>query len=262
MANRGEHFTQLYSLLWKYGDRIEIKGQNCIELMNYRLTLTDPTDCLTSFEPRKLNLTYCKKEWLWYLNGDRFDDSIEQYASMWKKIKQPDGGYNSNYGQYIFGQGQFDWVVDSLLSDPSSRQACIQLLSPAHFYPGNTDVVCTMGIQFMIRDGLLHMFVRMRSNDAIFGMTNDVFCFSQLHQMVFWALRDKGMSLGLGTYIHDVGSMHVYERHFGMLQELAENPRHSQIQIPKAKSYDDYKSLAKYGQGNGSEYAKWMLDGI
>ena len=261
MPSPGEHFSYLYRLLHVSGELINIKGQQCIELPEYRLVLENPRDCLTSFKARKLNLDYCKREWLWYLNGDRYDDSIEQHATMWKKIKQPDGGYNSNYGQYIFGQKQFDWVVNSLVKDAASRQACIQLLSPSHFYENNTDVVCTMGIQFMIRKSCLNMTVRMRSNDAIFGMTNDVFCFSQLHQMVYWALRDKGMTLDLGTYMHDVGSMHVYERHFDMLKLLAssDTAEYYKIDIPEPASLSDFTSLLNYGEGNGSPYANWML---
>ena len=262
MSEPGRHFAELYRHLYHSGDHITIRGQKCIELCNYRLFLQDPTDCLTSFVPRNLNLNYCKREWLWYMHGDRFDDTIEAFASMWKKIKQPDGGYNSNYGQYIFGQKQFDWVVNCLAHDPSSRQACIQLLGPQHFYEGNTDVVCTMGIQFMIRNDKLNMAVRMRSNDAIFGTTNDVFCFSQLQQMVLWALRDRGLKVDLGTYIHDVGSMHVYERHFDMLTELANGhtSHHYVVDIPKPTSYQDFTSIANYGKGNGSAYANWMID--
>ena len=257
----GKHFTRLYSAFLYAGEMIEIKGQKCLEMIDYTMIIEDPRDCLTSFKARKLNLNYCKKEWLWYLNGDRYDASIMEHASLWKKIQLPDGGFNSNYGQYIFAQGQFNWVVNTLVKDPHSRQACMQLLSPSHLWHDNPDVVCTMGIQFFIRNKKLSMYVRMRSNDAIFGLTNDVFCFSQLHQMVYWALKDQGLDIELGIYSHSVGSLHVYERHFAMLLELANanGLDHYQVDIPEPKSFADFKWLMHNGTGNGSDYAKWML---
>jgi len=180
---------------------------------------------------------------------------------MWKKIQLADGAFNSNYGQYIFKEAQFDWVVSSLIKDPHSRQACMQLLNSSHMYDENPDVVCTMGIQFLIRDGRLSMYVNMRSNDAIFGMTNDVFCFAQLHQMVYWALKEKGLDIKLGKYVHRVGSLHVYERHFAMLLKLtsAQGMDHYDIDIPEPTSFNDFKSLMGYVRGNGSAYANWML---
>lgn len=257
----GQHFTDLYRDLSMMGNLITIKESECIEYIDYTMVIDDPRDCLTSFTNRNLNLQYCKKEWLWYLTGDRYDASIMEHASMWKKIQLPDGGFNSNYGQYIFDQGQFDWVVRSLVKDPHSRQACMQLLNSSHMHEGNPDVVCTMGIQFLIRNKQLSMYVQMRSNDAIFGMTNDVFCFSQLQQMVYWALKAKGLDIELGQYVHRVGSLHVYERHFGMLLKLASacGMDHYEIEIPEPTSIEDFRHLVGNGPGNGSAYADWML---
>lgn len=250
---KGEHFTNLYTDLLHYGEPITIRDAKCLELIDYTMILTDPLDCLTSFRHRNLNLDYCKKEWLWYLKGDRYDASIMEHASMWKKIQLPDGGFNSNYGQYIFTEGQFRWVVDSLLKDRNSRQACMQLLNSSHMYHKNPDVVCTMGIQFFIRFNRLMMFVHMRSNDAIFGMTNDVFCFSQLHQMVYWYLKDQGMDIELGEYVHRVGSLHVYERHYARLVQLvaAKGSDYYEIDVPTPKSFQDF-------MGNESEYSHWL----
>ena len=258
---RGNHFTELYHDLCVMGSLITIKGQECLEYIDYTMVIDDPRDCLTSFTHRNLNLQYCKKEWLWYLHGDRYDGSIMEHASLWKKIQLPDGGFNSNYGQYIFRQGQFGWVVNSLVKDPNSRQACMQLLNSSHMHEGNPDVVCTMGIQFLIRNKQLSMYVQMRSNDAIFGMTNDVFCFSQLHQMVYWALKAEGLDIELGKYVHRIGSLHVYERHFGMLLKLASacGSDHYEIDVPEPTSIEDFTSIMAYSPGNGSAYANWML---
>jgi thymidylate synthase len=59
----------------------------------------------------------------------------------------------------------------------------------------------------MVRDELLRMRVSMRSNDVWLGLPYDLFQFSSLHGAVAAAL-----GVEQGTYVHTVGSMHIYER--------------------------------------------------
>lgn len=182
------------------------------------------------------------------MGGDRFDTSIEQHATAWKKLRDTDGGFNSNYGQYIFRGllrgsdhgSQFDWVVDELKRDPDSRRACIVLLNRHHLRQDNVDVVCTYAMSFRIRQNRLNMSVSMRSNDVIFGMTNDVFCFSMLHEMLLVFLQSHYPDLRLGEYTHKVDSLHVYQRHFGMLQELVEQGMdgYYHIHVPPGDVHD------------------------
>jgi thymidylate synthase len=226
-------FIKAYREVWYYGKTILPRGLECREWENAEIVL-DMEGCpLTSFEARHLNLKYAKQEFLWYLRGDRFDSSIEQHATMWKKLQQPDGGYNSNYGQYIF-PNQFNWVISQLDKDTDSRQASIVLLRPEHLVEGNTDVLCTYGINFRIRQGRLNMTVMMRSNDIIFGMTNDVFCFAMLYRLVYGALLEFYPNLTKGEYIHLVNSLHVYSRHYEMINQIIEGgaPSFKTIDIP------------------------------
>lgn len=255
----GRHFTKIYADLARKGE--VISGETATkELRNYSFEVL-PYQYMTSFTARRFNLRYCLAEWAWYLRGDRFDTSIEQYATLWKKIKTADGGFNSNYGQYIFGERQFDWVVDSLVRDPNSRQASIQLLSRDHMYAGNPDVVCTHGINFQIRNGRLDMTVMMRSNDAIFGLTNDVFCFGQLLLMVHSALtRERYSGLKVGTYTHFACSLHVYERHWDMLDSLVElaGSDYEHFNQPRPHRIEDFWAIRDGNRGQ-SEYADWVL---
>lgn len=213
-------FLQVYRDLHK-AKVVSPRGMLCKELTDYsfQLSMGSGLTILTSFKARKLSLKYAKEEFLWYLRADRFDRSIEQHASMWAKIRQPDGGFNSNYGQYIFPD-QFRFVVEELAKDRDSRRASVVLLKQDHLTLDCTDVVCTYGINFRIRDDRLHMTVMMRSNDAIFGTTNDAFCFCMLYRMVYICLISRYPSLQPGIYTHFANSLHVYERHFSMLEEL------------------------------------------
>jgi thymidylate synthase len=197
-----------------YGELLPIRGSIVKEKENARIELAGHLSPLTSFAARKLNLNYAKQEFLWYLRADPLDDSIEQHATMWAKIKQPDGRYYSNYGQYLFPD-QTRYVVESLLADRFSRRASVILLQPHHLFHENKDTVCTYAINFRVRQGKLNMSVHMRSNDVIFGTTNDVFCFNMYQRFVAALL-----GLEPGTYCHLVDSLHVYERHFSMVDTL------------------------------------------
>lgn len=216
-------FLKLYDTVL-HGRTIFARGLECREVEDYLLTLHTNESVLTSFRARQLSLNYCKQEFLWYLRADRYDSTIEQYASMWQKLRQPDGGYNSNYGQYIFGGGcgsnQFDYVVQELIHDEGSRRASMVLLQPWHLYRDNTDTVCTYGLNFRIRDGALHMTVMMRSNDVVFGTTNDVFCFWGIYLLIKAILSETYPELEFGYYHHFVNSLHVYKRHYEMLERI------------------------------------------
>lgn len=173
-----------------------------------------------SFTARNMSLKYACNEFLWYLRGNPYDRSIEKHATMWPKIIQPEGLYFSNYGQYMFGVEGFDWVCNSLIADPDSRQAAFPLLRPQHCFPGNKDMVCTYSISFRIRQNMLNMSVNMRSNDAIYGLTNDAFCFAMFYEMVYARLCSNYPTLERGKYVHKVDSLHVYERHFPMVKKI------------------------------------------
>lgn len=219
MLKNAQTFLKVYRDVLN-GQAISPRGQVCKEVIDYMFSLDMCHSPLTSFKHRKLNLEYAKQEFLWYLRADKFDSSIEKHATMWAKIKQPDGSYYSNYGQYIFPD-QIRFVIYELMKDPNSRRASMVLLKDEHLFLDNKDVVCTYGINFRIRNGRLDMTVMMRSNDVIFGTTNDVFCFSMIYRLVFSMLAPV-LPISVGRYTHFVNSLHVYQRHFDMISDIVE----------------------------------------
>lgn len=222
------------------GPELLARGSSCRNVSNMAVILDARMAPITNFKARNFNLEYAKQEWLWYLRADPKDDSIEQYAKMWAKIKQPDGTYFSNYGQYIFGRdkahpkSQFSYVVNTLKSDMGSRRASMTLLKREHLFQENLDTVCTYAINFNIEAAYLHMTVMMRSNDVIFGFTNDAFCFWNLYTFVYAMLSDVYPGLKIGNYTHFTNSMHVYDRHYDMIKNILRDDRvgHHNIDVP------------------------------
>ena len=264
-------FLKAYKAVRQYGEPVYPRGMLCLELQDHMISFSTQHSPLSSFKARKLNLNYAKQELLWYLRHDRYDLSIEKHASMWAKIRQPDNGFNSNYGQYIFNDrlnpykgmsmgSQFAFVVSELIKDPDSRRASIVLLRAEHLYSENSDVVCTYAMNFRIRDNKLNMTVMMRSNDAIFGTTNDVFCFWGIYQMVYALLSDHMLSLQRGIYNHFVNSLHVYEKHFEMLNKLIDDGEagYQEIVVPFVKA-DEVRAIVKSnGEDVSGPFMRWL----
>ena len=182
----------------------------------------DPFYPIADFKARPFNWKYFAGELAWYMMRDNDIDYISQFSSFWKKITNPNSNeINSNYGSLLFGD-QLEWVVKSLLKDPNSRQAIAILNRPQFQFEGNKDFVCTMYLNFWVRDNELHMKVQMRSNDVFYGLTYDAPFFAFIHQHVSSALNDYWHCyLKPGKLFHCADNIHYYEQHF----ELADSIR-------------------------------------
>lgn len=203
------------------------RGLKTRELIAPKIILENPTKCIITNSGRKFSVDYLKHELEWYLSCKKSISKIKKFAKMWGRIKNKNGNANSNYGEIIFKQKlrnykgfQYDWVIDSLLSDKDSRQAIINFNQPKHKSKGNLDFVCTISMQFLIRDDKLIAITTMRSNDLIYGFCYDIPFFSYIQQRVLKDLQKKYTNLKLGEYIHIPISLHVYEKHFNMLKDI------------------------------------------
>lgn len=162
---------------------------------------------------RKLGLKFLTAEAAWICSGDNRVSSIAPYA---KKIIDM-----SDDGQRFFGAygpkfvDQLSFVVETLVKDPASRQAVIQIWREQ---PRLTkDTPCTLSWQFLLRCGQLHCVATMRSSDIWTGWVYDVFNFSMAAAVVALELRQqwKGLQdvpdVQLGNLYLTAGSQHLYD---------------------------------------------------
>ena len=211
-------WQDIYKRIHKDGKLVKPREQTVLEVENFSYELP-PYVRFPSFVPRNLKISYIKEEFRWYLNGDPYDLSICDKASIWKNMVHK-GRLNSNYGLYFFRMGGFKWVLRELNQDRDSRRAYIPILDHTHLLSETKDVPCTQCVGFRIRDNKLNMSVRMRSQDMIYGLGGDSPAFSFLHEMVYNALLVTYPELQLGSYHHVSDSAHIYERHFALLEKL------------------------------------------
>lgn len=168
------------------------------------------------------NEDYIEREIEWYNSLSRnVNDIPGGPPEIWKQVADKDGNINSNYGWCVFSNengNQFTHVLDELSQNPNSRRAVMIYTRPTMHRDYNTngmsDFMCTNTVQYMIRNDYLEVIVQMRSNDVIFGYRNDFAWQNYVARELQEALKLKGRNI-----YWQVGSLHIYERHFNYVEE-------------------------------------------
>jgi len=214
-----ELFLSELQALTYFGNDVSSNGSKQTELLFRSFQLTDPTMLGIGFPSRKFNINYAIMEFLWYLSRNKRVDNIGKCASIWLRIQDGQNEVESNYGSFILGQ-QWDWIKKELEKDKDSRRCTIVIGQPYHKTKNWHDIPCTQYLQVFIRDNKLHLGVNMRSNDIIFGMCNDIFNFALFQQLMLNELREIYPDLELGSYYHQAGSLHLYDMHYNMRDNI------------------------------------------
>lgn len=232
------------------------RGFKIREVEDFKLVL-DPLYPFMNFKHRKLNIEYFKKEMLWKLTGDPFNRSIMAHAKMWESVQNNDGSFNSNYGQYWFGEQMGLFVAfNELVKDEYSRRSIIPMLRASHIGPQVKDTVCTESVGFRIRNGKLNMSVHMRSSDQIFGLGTDIPTFAFLQRLMLGMLRTVYQKLDLGSLTIIAMSSHIYERHFEMVGKILNDPSVGECSIMPIPETKEAFLIAASGGNIDPEWGK------
>lgn len=124
--------------------------------------------------------------------------------------------------------GDLDDVVNLLVKDPETRQAYLPI-----WFPEDTGTVhgervpCTIGYQFIIRDGFFHIVYHIRSCDFIRHFRDDIYLACRL----FWWIKEQGSSktehydheywrnLKPGSFTMHITSLHCFYNEIGVLKK-------------------------------------------
>jgi thymidylate synthase len=123
-----------------------------------------------------------------------------------------------------------------------------------------------MCLQFLLREGRLHLVVFMRANDAYRGMVSDVFSFTFLQEVMA-----RQLGAELGDYHHLVGSMHLYKVDFARASAVladAERIRGHRYEFPAMPPGDNWPYIRRVLEAEcalredreGFELAEWKAD--
>lgn len=218
---------------------------------------------------------YLCRELLAYFKGSlRVDDGLGQASAFWRTLQDQKGEINSNYGYYVFHQpllekeagekNQYQWVLQSILSNKDSRKAVININQPNH-KKETKDFPCTLGMQYFIRrtsEGRSYLCsdVSSRSTDIITGLPYDMGFFSFMTELVWKDLLEKGVSnLELGYTIMKASFTQIYDKTARLADMilLNRNRQPGQVQMPQITNAagvltDIYNQTAK------TEVMQWV----
>jgi len=178
----------------------------------------------------KVNPDWVRRELDWFKSGsDRLEDMEGPVPALFQACAGWDGRVNSAYGYILFGQGDllpspptlFQRVVETFINEGVGTRHAVAIITDrdvhnmAH-YNGRNDFI------FMIDDmDRLHIIAQMRSMDAVFGYRADYSMWDYLMDYLVEYLGHAGIVVSRGNITFQVANLHVYPRHFALLEDVA-----------------------------------------
>lgn len=182
---------------------------------------------------RESNYEYFNRELEWYDSQSlNVNDIPGETPKMWKACATPLGYINSNYGWCIYSIDnglQYECCKNKLLKDPHTREAIMIYNRPnmqqEYNKNGMHDFMCCQNVQYFINERddkeYLDCIVNFRSNDAVFGFNNDALWEQEVLERLVKDLNKipRRKLIKPGNMYWNAGSLHIYERHFNLLQK-------------------------------------------
>ena len=209
--NANNAFEYFYKTISEHG----VKFADTKAMFNVGFTILKPEVRKIVDTKRNWKEEYAEAEWQWYLSGDKNIKKLGKIygkvPEIWKRMADPQGNVNSNYGYQWQRNDQIGYVIDKLKRDMFTRHACISIYDGKEHDKFATDTPCTYAIQFTNVNNYLNMCVTMRSNDLWYGFCNDQYQFSKLQELIC-----KETKLDMGTYYHFAHNLHIYTDKLGL----------------------------------------------
>ncbi len=196
MAWRG-----LIAEILEHGARVTPRGAATKEILNVTIEISNGLNNIIFSEARDMNYRFMIAEWLWIQAGLNDVESLARYNSVMRTFSDDGKILKGAYGPRL--HPQWDYIVNTLKSSPSSRQAVSTIWAPSP--ESSKDIPCTISLQWMIRDGLLHCTINMRSSDVWLGLPYDFFSFSQLTNGL-----SARVGVPVGSVTMNLASSHLY----------------------------------------------------
>ena len=244
--------NQIFTSINREASMTSLVGNTTIEIVNANFIADEESIFGT------VNKDYITREEAWYDSMSLNVNDIPGGApAVWKAVADKDGFINSNYGWCIYSpangfagyneaplkiseSSQYLRTIQELQKNPESRRAMMIYTRPSMWLEynknGRSDFMCTNAVQYLIRDGAVHAVVQMRSNDSIFGFRNDFAWQKHVLESITKDLNEHGNSYEVGNLYWNAGSLHIYSRHFYLVDHAIKTGENS-------ISKEDYTNL-------------------
>lgn len=183
------------------------------------------------------NEDWVRREINWFRSGsNRLSDMEAPVPKLFLSCAGEDGKVNSAYGHILFGQEDrvpkprplFERIVDSFVAEGKHTRHAVAIISDRNIhtlatYNGRQDFICTNALNCMIdSDDRLHIVAQMRSMDAVFGYRADYSMWDDLMEYLLVRLGPVYPEVTRGNITFQVANLHVYPRHFELLDKWAD----------------------------------------
>lgn len=247
----GYGYCQLLNMILQHGEESAPRGLPIKELLGLSLTVPNMLQNIIVHPKRDLNYRFMVAEWLWITAGREDLEFLLRYNKNYAAFSDDGTILSGAYGPRIASQR--DFVLQTLRKDPDSRQAVLSIWDRNP--KPSKDIPCTLTMQFLIRQKLLHVIVNMRSSDAWWGIPYDLYTFCQLGNMIAGELNVEPGPLQL-----HLGSSHLYQPFYKVAAEvIGAYTEADEVWSPRLSSWlmaDDMIKLSekKPLAGNGVSY--------
>lgn len=210
-------YVDLVQHVLKHGKEVAPRGQKTREIEDAVIRIDDVRNTLPLGVNRGTVPGIGAVEACQLLAGASTPKLVIAVGPAFSNFAEDNGLFHGAYG--LRTQDQYGPIIERLKADPDTRQAVVTIWNPElDLLPSKRDYPCTILHQFRIRDNKLNMSVYMRSNDVWLGAAYDFFQFTRVQLAIASVL-----GVAPGSYTHHVGSLHIYEQHYG----AAENLKHT-----------------------------------
>lgn len=221
-------FRMLYELLFSYEYKIAPRNFMTKEKLGVIVRITDMRNNIIYHPVRNLNYKYLVAEWLWIALGMEDLATLTQYNGQMSRFSDDGKVLAGAYGPRL--AKQWEYVIDTLKKESSSRQAVATIWTPNP--PASKDIPCTISLQFLVRDQKLNVIVTMRSSDVWLGIPYDVFTFSMLANSIAGIL-----DLEPGFIQLQLGSSHIYQDNWEKALQILQDGSGEGIRSPLLPSF-------------------------
>lgn len=229
----GKTTTELYinmmNYMRAYGEA-ELTRGGMVKSVQHVVTfgLIDPQKRVLHMPSRKPNPAFHLMESVWMLAGRNDVDWLKQFNSHIGAFADEGeiwGAYGHRWLHHwdIGNYNQIEWIIERLVHNFNDRQCVLTMWDPASdldMQP-HSDRPCNTQIMFRVvypqDTPMLTMLVCNRSNDMIWGaLGSNIVHFTILQEYIA-----NSIGIPLGPYRVVTNNLHIYERHWHLMDELA-----------------------------------------
>jgi len=223
--------------LWKLntcGVKSESRNGPVIRIMEpVIVTVERPQERVLFFEGRDAPHMFHLMESIWILAGRRDVGFLQYFNSKIGQFSDDGKTFNAAYGfraRRHFGHDQLLEVIETLRTDPNSRQAVVQLWDAADLMKQTKDKCCNTQLIFSVDEGKVNLTINTRSNDFWWGNAGaNIVHFSFLLEFVA-----SSIDIPIGKMRTLINNLHFYT-------ELYDANRYL-ISPPDPVTYDAYSN--------------------